>query len=109
MSKYFTLSLTIVALVIGVIGGYALSGNTPSSASKLSMQGEEKTMPESVDAYSDQQFLRDMIMHHQDAVEMSNRVLVHTSRKAVRDLATDIIDAQTREINQMELWLQEWK
>lgn len=100
MSKYFTLSLTIVALVIGVIGGYALSGTSGVT---------DASMSEATSTYTDQQFLSDMIMHHKDAVEMANRVLTHTSRKEVRDLATNIIEVQAKEITQMEAWVQEWK
>ena len=108
MSKYFTLSLVIVALVIGVIGGYVLNTRAPKTESKLAMQTEKSTPSNEADLYTDQQFLRDMIVHHQDAVSMSKRVLVHTSRKEVRELATAIIEAQTKEITQMEAWLQEF-
>lgn len=108
MSKYFTLSLVIVALVIGVIGGYALNTRAPKIESKLAMQTDTSAAGAGGDLYSDQQFLRDMIVHHQDAVEMSKRVLAHTSRKEIRELATNIIEAQTKEIAQMEAWTKEF-
>ena len=108
MSKYFTISLAIVALVIGLIGGYAVSTTTPKTESKLAMQTKQVPPIDETGLYTDQQFLRDMIAHHTDAVEMSKRVLVHTSRKEVRELATTIIEAQTKEIAQMEAWLQEF-
>lgn len=113
MSKYLAFSLMIVALVIGIIGGFFASGNSSLSAmvekkeSKLAVIMQERT-PES-GAYTDQQFLSDMIVHHESAVQMSKQVLEHTSRKEVRSLAVAIIEAQTKEIEQMKNWLQEWK
>lgn len=47
-------------------------------------------------------FAQGMIMHHQMAVEMAEAILNYTDENEVKDLAEDIIEAQKREIKQME-------
>ena len=50
----------------------------------------------------EQAFAEGMIMHHQMAVEMAEAILEYTDEKEVKELAEDIIEAQKREIKQME-------
>lgn len=112
MSKYLTFSLIVIALIVGIMGGYFVAPKTAgSTAEKSPMQKLVKEMPtqEETGLYSDQQYLKDMIAHHEDAVEMSKKVLLHTSRKEVRELAGTIIEVQSKEISDMNQKLQEWQ
>jgi len=52
----------------------------------------------------DQAFLREMIVHHEGAVVMAQMVLETSSRPELRQLATEIITAQNKEIEQMKNW-----
>ncbi len=56
----------------------------------------------------DKTFLSQMIGHHQMAVMMANMLSVATNRTEMKKLASDITTAQTKEINDMELWQQQW-
>jgi uncharacterized protein (DUF305 family) len=50
-----------------------------------------------------------MIPHHEQAVEMSDMLLAKDGvDEQVRDLATQIKDAQQPEIDQLRQWLSEW-
>ncbi len=115
MSKYLTFSLIIVAFVIGIVGGYGLSAyGDPDSDRMTQVTTESKlsksnAMDDEMTSYTDQRYVNEMIMHHEDAVTMSANVLKHTSRKEVRTLATEIVETQTAEIVQMKQWLEEWK
>ncbi len=56
----------------------------------------------------DKAFLKEMIPHHQMAVMMANMLDIATNRPEMNKLASDIIAAQTKEINDMESWQQQW-
>ena len=58
---------------------------------------------------SEEQFLKDMVLHHEAAVEMARQVLLLNPRAEVKKLADDIINAQTTEIKMMNDWLAAWK
>lgn len=49
-----------------------------------------------------------MIPHHQEAVESAQVLRERTGRSQMRSFAEEIIETQTREIQQMESWLGEW-
>ena len=56
----------------------------------------------------DKTFIEQMIPHHQMAVMMANMLLSGTNRPEMKQLAKNIIDAQTKEIAQMRQWYTEW-
>jgi uncharacterized protein (DUF305 family) len=56
----------------------------------------------------DEAFLSQMIDHHQMAVMMANMLNIATNRSEMKKLANDIITAQTKEINDMQSWQQQW-
>jgi uncharacterized protein (DUF305 family) len=56
----------------------------------------------------DEAFINAMIPHHESAIEMAQVALAESDNPAIRDLAGRIVDDQTREIEQMRGWLEEW-
>jgi uncharacterized protein (DUF305 family) len=56
----------------------------------------------------DKVFIEEMIPHHQMAVMMAQMLKQSTNRREMNQLADDIINAQTREINQMRGWYRTW-
>lgn len=57
---------------------------------------------------SELDFLAGMIPHHQEAVDSAEVVLEHSERPELRAFAQAIIEAQQREIAQMNAWLDAW-
>ena len=53
-------------------------------------------------------FARDMVPHHQQAVEMSDLAATRAADPAVKALAVRIKDAQDPEIRTMQGWLSDW-
>jgi uncharacterized protein (DUF305 family) len=56
----------------------------------------------------DKEFLKQMIIHHEQAIEMSQFAGTNAKRQEVKDLASAVIRAQTTEIEQMKQWQEEW-
>lgn len=56
----------------------------------------------------DQTFIEEMIPHHQMAVMMSQHLLFNAVHPEMKQLAQAIIQAQTKEINEMQSWYQQW-
>jgi uncharacterized protein (DUF305 family) len=57
---------------------------------------------------SEEQFVNDMISHHQEAVDNSRLVLTSTQDPKIKDLAERIITAQEGEIAMMQEWQRTW-
>lgn len=70
-----------------------------------------KTLPSSTRAVlpplaaADVEFMQGMILHHQQAVEMTAMIASHTENKDLRSLGARISSSQTDEIKFMKRWL----
>lgn len=56
----------------------------------------------------DQAFIDAMIQHHQSAIEAAESALAQSDREEILRLGEAIIDAQSREIDQLREWRSEW-
>jgi uncharacterized protein (DUF305 family) len=130
MKKGF-LALTLVAST--AFGGMLTACNsTPNSstaqnlptteASNKQMEHDSSTMNGSggmnhnmmemdlgpADADYDLRFIDAMILHHQGAVVMAKEVQQKSTRPELKQLAEKIIEAQEKEIAQMQQWRKSW-
>lgn len=110
----------IIYLTAGLVVGWLLWGNRPlpmahrmSDGSMMRDEGTSMgdmmsdmnhTLSISTDTEFDQVFLKEMIVHHEGAIEMAKLVLERSKEPKLIKLANDIIAAQTAEIAQMEDW-----
>ena len=56
----------------------------------------------------DKAFIDAMIPHHRSAIEMAQVAREETENPEVREIATNIVSAQEREISQMKRWREQW-
>lgn len=56
----------------------------------------------------DKEFLKQMILHHQQAVDMSKYADANAKHQEIKDLARAVITAQEKEIADMKNWQREW-
>jgi uncharacterized protein (DUF305 family) len=78
------------------------------SPEEMEMMGMEDPAELANQRPFDEAFINAMIPHHESAIEMAQVALAESDNPAVRDLAGRIVDDQTREIEQMRGWLEEW-
>lgn len=57
---------------------------------------------------SEEQFIAEMIPHHQEAVDTSKVILAKSNNNDLKNLAEEIVDAQTREIEMLNSWKKEF-
>ena len=119
-------SLSLI-LVMGILStSNALAQGTPHHGghhNKTSSEDTAKDMSPSSEAYrkanetmhkdmnialtgdSDADFVRGMIPHHKGAVDMATIVLKYGKDPEIRKLATEIVEAQEKEMAFMKKWL----
>lgn len=56
----------------------------------------------------DKAFLSEMIEHHEGAINMATEALSDAKHQEIKDMAKAIIDAQTKEVEQMKQWQKTW-
>ncbi len=125
-NKNQTVVIGLVMIVLGAVLGYSVRGMRENKASVPAASYPAAMMDMNHDSMSgmmedmtvglkgkigddfDKAFLDEMIVHHEGAVDMANLVLEKTSREELRNLAFDIIAAQTTEIEAMNAWRKAW-
>lgn len=107
----------IVALIVGMVGGYALGGG--EGALDPHAHHEESGMHESMEHMManldgktgdefDRAFLEEMVVHHEGAIAMAEAALAYAEHEELKQLAASIIESQTGEIAQMRAWFTSW-
>lgn len=96
--------LGVLALVLLVVVFTYYISNKQVVANVASIPSEHQ---HNMVIYSEEQFVREMIPHHQDAVD-SSRAMLKSSNAKIKDLASRIVTAQEKEITQMKSWHVSW-
>jgi uncharacterized protein (DUF305 family) len=114
----------IIGTIIGAVGVSSTRSNNgatnhnPNTTSLMSaqqsgsMQSTMNTMMQSMHGKTgddfDKTFMQEMIIHHQGAIEMAQAALQSAKHDEIKQMANDIIAAQTKEIDQMKGWQKQW-
>ena len=123
MKKEFLFGIIglIVGIVVsGAVATYAVNGNHTnmmkmygmnmdmSNDASMSMDEMTSSLQGKTGDDFDKTFLAEMISHHQGAIDMANLAKQNAKHQEVKNLATDIVTAQTKEIAEMQQWQQQW-
>ena len=122
MNKKTTL-IVVISLIVGSVIGFGIArastdkGNTISDLSSAAIHypPKEDTMRSMTSGLQgrtgdnfDKAFIAGMIEHHQGAIDMAKMALQNAQHQEIKDMATDIISAQSQEIDQMKQWEKSW-
>lgn len=112
------LASVLTVVVLAGVGIYALNkkdndNKTPSTASSAPSQTDStsatyKKYAALKGANYDRNFIADMMVHHQGAIDMANLALSNSARPEIKTMASDIVNAQSSEISQMKQWQKDW-
>ncbi|HSH55238.1 MAG TPA: DUF305 domain-containing protein [Candidatus Limnocylindrales bacterium] len=56
----------------------------------------------------DKAFMEEMIAHHQSAIDMAKLAETNAKHDEIKKLSTDILSAQSAEIDMMQTWQGDW-
>jgi uncharacterized protein (DUF305 family) len=73
-----------------------------------SMEGDTAVLKSISQVDFDREFIEQMIPHHEMAVMMAQMLQASTERAEMKQLASNIMTSQTREIEMMRGWLRAW-
>ena len=103
----FFLGGLVVSVVATTLEKPNHSANSPSMSS-MSMDEMTEDLKEKIGDEYDKAFIASMIAHHEGAVEMAKLSAKNAKHSEVKQLSTDIISAQEKEIRQMKQWQMDW-
>ena len=91
----------IVQMYTWFDGGYSMMGHDGHEMGGMLSEEELAKLETLKDKEFDQMFLTSMIKHHEGAIEMT-QMIVNSDNTEVKTLATNIIESQTKEIQEMK-------
>ena len=109
LSKYFISLAFLFPLIIVNADNHApiIQPGAPGNPSKILDAKEATNISNTSYIKADVKFLQGMIIHHEQAILMSNMAGERTNNKTILDLAKRIDVSQADEINFMESWLKQ--
>ncbi|MBC7708250.1 DUF305 domain-containing protein [Polaromonas sp.] len=122
---YGVIGLLLGVVVTGFTAAYAVNDNHPgmmrsmgmhtSTTSQGMMDDEDMSMGNMTTSLRsktgddfDKSFMSQMIIHHQGAIQMANLAKQNAKHDEIKNLAADIVKAQTNKINDMKSWQTQW-
>ncbi|HRJ06221.1 MAG TPA: DUF305 domain-containing protein [Candidatus Saccharibacteria bacterium] len=122
---YGVIGLLIGAILAGAGAAYAVNNNQQSMMnmmgmhsntnsrgmmddSDMSMNDMTSSLKNKTGDDFDEAFISGMIAHHQGAIDMANLAKQNAKHSEIKNLANDIVTAQTKEINEMNSWQAKW-
>lgn len=93
----------IGVVIVWLIAQSAVNNNNPGMMGMMGLRSQSQQM-RAIDAH----FIEQMIPHHEDAITMSRLALQKSNRQEIKTLAQNIINSQTKEIDQMKSWYKDW-
>lgn len=122
---YGIIGLLTGIILMGFVATYAVNNDHSGMMNMMGMHGstnsqgmmddESMSMGDMTDMLKnktgddfDKAFIEQMIIHHQGAIEMATLAKENAKHQEVKNLANDILSAQSKEIDMMQTWQTQW-
>lgn len=122
---YGIIGLLAGAVIAGFSATYAVNNNNngmmrmmgmhTNTNSEGMMDNDDMSMTDMTNSLKgkagddfDKAFLSQMIIHHKGAIDMAKLVQANAKHDEVKNLANDILSAQSKEIDMMQTWQTQW-
>lgn len=104
ISRFLTISLIIIAFVLGIGTGYLVAPEYSMSG----YQSEQMVDLGKADKYVDLRYLNAMIAHHGGAMLLAEQAKEKTKRPEIKKLAEDILAGEPKAIDELYQWKKDW-
>lgn len=106
----FVLTVVFAGLLLAGCVLPAPETSSPADATPAQSEGSMSGMadPDVGEVSFDQVFIDMMVPHHEGAVAMAEIALERAERPEIKEMAEQILAAQTPEIEQLRAWREEW-
>lgn len=104
---YGVIGLFVGSLLTVFVASNAVNNNNQGMMQMMGMRGGNQGMMTNTNTI-DAHFIEQMIPHHEDAITMSKLAQTKAKHPEIKQLANNIIDSQSKEINQMNEWYKKW-
>lgn len=94
--------------MMGINTSKTTASNTSTGHMGMSMDEMDDALKGKTGDDFDKTFISEMIDHHQGAIDMAILAKQNAKHDEIKKLADDIVAAQTKEINEMKSWQQQW-
>lgn len=108
---YGVIGVLIGAVIVWFLATNAINTNQYGMMQMMGIRSNNTNTPQQFRtgmSTIDRHFIEQMIPHHQDAITMSQLALTKAQKSEVKLLAQNIIDSQSKEIEQMKAWYKQW-
>lgn len=104
---YAVVGILLGGGLVWLVTSSAVNTNNTGMMQMMGMQGGSQQRVRGSNMM-DAHFIEQMIPHHEDAITMARLAQTRSARPEVKQLAENIITSQSKEIDQMKRWYQEW-
>lgn len=105
---YGLIGFMLGGLLVSVVATTNQNNTTMGMGNSMSMDGMTRSLEQKTGDDYDAAFIAYMIEHHESAVDMAKLSAANAKHQEIKDLSTDIVQAQQREIEQMRQWQKDW-
>ena len=122
---YGAVGLLAGAIIAGFSAAYAVNNNNQGmmrtmgmhtdktsqgvmNNSDMSMSDMTTSLKSKTGDEFDKVFVSEMIVHHQGAIDMAKLAQQNAKHDEIKNLANDILTAQSKEIDMMQTWQTQW-